>query len=421
MKYPTYDIRPRTMWFGQDVVGCRNYPHVIQQVLANVSPDSDGNRYFSVELVLEPDNPMLGRNQAVSVRFNDQVLGYLPESTAAAYWPELARIAATALRPVTTARLVPGTNTYGESPDANVSLALGRPGTVVPVNAPPFESWALLPWGEGIPLLKIPGEEHGMSAYLPQTGEALVLFTLHQAFSPEGEPVIQVRLNGGPVGTVPQTSSAGLLSAVEQMQNMGLSLVVRGLVGGTRQSPQAVIYGATADQLDVDFLSFPKINPLSRLVEQGETYFVPDAWQGNTARPAPQQQPPAAASNQANPYGQVANSPQNQPWPNAQNSVQQGFVGQQFVQPQPAPQIVNNIYNNSAYAAPAPIPYGEKNIVVAYVLWLFLGFFGAHRFYLGENVGGVLQLLTVGGAGLWWMLDVALIPGLVDSANRRRY
>ena len=68
------------------------------------------------------------------------------------------------------------------------------------------------------------------------------------------------------------------------------------------------------------------------------------------------------------------------------------------------------------------IIYEEKNLVLAYVLWFFLGMVGAHRFFLGKIKTGVaMLLLTVVGwitsvilvgflflfaAGIWWLIDV---------------
>jgi TM2 domain-containing membrane protein YozV len=47
--------------------------------------------------------------------------------------------------------------------------------------------------------------------------------------------------------------------------------------------------------------------------------------------------------------------------------------------------------------------------IVAVLLSFFLGFLGADRFYLGYTGLGILKLITVGGCGLWSLIDFILI------------
>ena len=56
--------------------------------------------------------------------------------------------------------------------------------------------------------------------------------------------------------------------------------------------------------------------------------------------------------------------------------------------------------------------------VIGYILWIF-GFTGAHRFYYGKRVTGLLWLLTFGLLGIGWLIDVFLIPGMDRQAERR--
>ena len=51
----------------------------------------------------------------------------------------------------------------------------------------------------------------------------------------------------------------------------------------------------------------------------------------------------------------------------------------------------------------------RKNRLVALLLCVFLGVFGAHRFYLGKWKSGLVQLLTLGVYGIWTLIDVVLI------------
>ena len=60
-----------------------------------------------------------------------------------------------------------------------------------------------------------------------------------------------------------------------------------------------------------------------------------------------------------------------------------------------------------------PLPAGymesEKKILPAVVLCATLGVFGAHRFYTGKPVTAVLQLVTLGGCGVWTLIDFVRI------------
>ena len=51
----------------------------------------------------------------------------------------------------------------------------------------------------------------------------------------------------------------------------------------------------------------------------------------------------------------------------------------------------------------------EKRLLPAILLLFFLGVFGAHRFYVGKIGTGILQLLTLGGLGIWWLVDLIMI------------
>jgi TM2 domain len=68
------------------------------------------------------------------------------------------------------------------------------------------------------------------------------------------------------------------------------------------------------------------------------------------------------------------------------------------------------------FAAPATqqyasAPAGEqpKDFLVALLLSIFVGSLGIDRFYLGYIGLGILKLVTLGGCGVWTLIDIVLI------------
>jgi TM2 domain-containing membrane protein YozV len=55
---------------------------------------------------------------------------------------------------------------------------------------------------------------------------------------------------------------------------------------------------------------------------------------------------------------------------------------------------------------------------IGYLLWIF-GFLGAHRFYFGKQISGVIWFFTLGLLGIGWLIDLFLIPGMERDAARK--
>ncbi|MCL2793448.1 MAG: TM2 domain-containing protein [Spirochaetaceae bacterium] len=51
----------------------------------------------------------------------------------------------------------------------------------------------------------------------------------------------------------------------------------------------------------------------------------------------------------------------------------------------------------------------SKKWLVALLLAIFLGTLGVHRFYVGKIGTGILMILTLGGCGIWTIIDIILI------------
>ncbi|MEO1516697.1 MAG: TM2 domain-containing protein [Bacteroidota bacterium] len=63
-----------------------------------------------------------------------------------------------------------------------------------------------------------------------------------------------------------------------------------------------------------------------------------------------------------------------------------------------------------------------KSQVIALILVLVAGGLGIHRFYLGYTTIGIIQLLTLGGCGIWALIDlINIITGNLGPADGSAY
>lgn len=58
------------------------------------------------------------------------------------------------------------------------------------------------------------------------------------------------------------------------------------------------------------------------------------------------------------------------------------------------------------------------SVFIGYLTWIF-GFMGAHRFYFGKTLTGILWFFTLGLFFIGWIIDLFLIPAMAKEADKR--
>lgn len=60
----------------------------------------------------------------------------------------------------------------------------------------------------------------------------------------------------------------------------------------------------------------------------------------------------------------------------------------------------------------------KKTSAIAWILWIFTGTLGGHRYYLGDIGMGIAMTVTLGGLRIWTLIDAAFINHRIRVKNR---
>jgi len=72
--------------------------------------------------------------------------------------------------------------------------------------------------------------------------------------------------------------------------------------------------------------------------------------------------------------------------------------------------MANNVKSTNMKGTPNMMEGKKpKKWIVALLLSILLGSLGIDRFYMGYIGTGILKLITFGGFGIWWLIDLILI------------
>lgn len=272
----------RSEWPNVEVVGEHAYSRAIKAALrASKAPiaarrDSEVEG-VQVEFVAEPDNPY--DVNAISVRWRNQVLGYLSREDAIRYAQPVRRIIASGFVAATTSRIWAYDD--GDRLQARVTVALPEPGLIAPLNDAPTGVTTLVPWGSAIQVLMEENHFDILFNHVPPEGDGLLLVSLHKAIhtlknGPE-RPFVEVRLESERVGELSNVTSAHLLPLLEHTEAIGETALAYAKIAGSALAAQLVLHAAKATEISNDWLSNGP-HPAPKLLPWATGYDVPPAY-----------------------------------------------------------------------------------------------------------------------------------------------
>ena len=59
----------------------------------------------------------------------------------------------------------------------------------------------------------------------------------------------------------------------------------------------------------------------------------------------------------------------------------------------------------------------KLNWILTLLMSIFFGWIGVDRFMMGKVFTGILKLITFGGLGVWWLIDLILVATKYDFKN----
>ena len=86
------------------------------------------------------------------------------------------------------------------------------------------------------------------------------------------------------------------------------------------------------------------------------------------------------------------------------------------------PDNVYQAYNIETLLRKAEYEYSDekKDAIVMWLLWLFLSPLGAHRYYLGHTLYAIFMTVTLGGFGIWAIIDAFFITQALQKVNKEK-
>ncbi|WP_394163676.1 hypothetical protein [Galactobacter valiniphilus] len=210
---------------------------------------------LTATLVPEPENPH--DSNAVAVQLGGRTAGYLGRDDAREYQPVLLELTRAGFAPTVRANLWAVARRDYDKPRkpryfANLRLALKEPHLLIPVNDPPEAASSLLPWGNALQLTGEEKHQGTLARYVSSAGDGLALGTLHQAVggtAKSPKDVIEIRIDGQPVGTLSTASSVHFVPVVQHLASGGVLALAWLRLKGNAVSTQVTLQATKSHEL----------------------------------------------------------------------------------------------------------------------------------------------------------------------------
>lgn len=258
---PRSGPEPFDLWWdcgycGFEVVGEHYRRSDIQRILKGNGAQLHRSGELSMPMTIsrEPSNHV--DPNAVAVLADGVIVGYVPREQAPAYHPPLDRLSSLGRLARVVGEIRWWASEYGDEPDYRVTLDLGAPSRIVPVNDEPANS-RLLPHGRSLTVKEQPEALPLLSSLVrPGCGnEAAAWAILQSTTGPKGKELAVVLLNGTPVGTLTPASSTHFLPITRWAAERGVSVACRALLIGNELDVQVTIHAAKASELAPEWLA----------------------------------------------------------------------------------------------------------------------------------------------------------------------
>ncbi|KXB52762.1 hypothetical protein [Corynebacterium sp. DNF00584] len=269
-----------------EVKGVFYHQDTAQKMVRANRLDDFGRHNVRLTVVPEPDNPH--GDTALSVRWNDNVLGYISKDDSPNY-RQLRRIAASGFDAETWGSLtiMSDWSSDDDEPEYRYSATVQLPDAnrLFPMNQPPEGRYTLLPTGSAIQVTNESNYYEHLLDYVPESGEGLLIVTLHVEMvgvRQKREGVV-VELDGSPIGELSKASSEKYITAIKHLNEQGVTVACMAKIKGSSVAAEVTLHAKKAHELTEDelnptgFDAFPTLVPFQA---DPDAYDAPDRYKG---------------------------------------------------------------------------------------------------------------------------------------------